>query len=138
MEIRAYRESDLERIKEMHKRQNFPYPFPALSDPTFVVGAVAEEQGQAEMAVFLKVSAEVYMILDPDHGTPRDRWQGLLQIHEAVRRQAVDLGLESLQCWIPPELAKKTTTGREASFVRRLGSLGWTEDAWRSFCFRLR
>jgi len=128
--LRAYRNEDLERIKQLHAKQGFGFPFPDLTDPVFAVGCIAEEDGEAQMAAFLKVHAEAYLFLDPAHGTPRERWQALLQIHEAVRRQALELGLDGVTAWLPPSLPK--------AFTRRLKKLGWGKDEWESYSFRVR
>ena len=37
-------------------------------------------------AAFLRLTAEAYLLLDPRAGTPRERWQWLLALHEAARR----------------------------------------------------
>lgn len=137
MEIRAYKQEDLQRIREIHRKQGFLYPMPDLSDPVFAVGCVAED-GVAQVAAFLKIQAEAYLFVDSDYATPRERWKALLQVHEAVRRQAAALGLSEVQVWIPPELAKKTSTGRESPFVRRLEKLGWGKEDWTSLSFRIR
>lgn len=137
MEVRAYQESDLARIREIHRKQGFAYPFPDLSDPVFAVGCVAED-GVAQVAAFLKIQAEAYLFMDPEYATPRERWKALLSVHEAVRREAAEFGLSEVQVWIPPEMAKKTNTGREAPFVRKLKRLGWGEEDWTSLSFRIR
>jgi hypothetical protein len=139
MEIRAYRESDFERIREIHRKQGFDYPMPDLSDPVFAVGCVAED-GVAQVAAFLKIQAEAYLFMDPEYATPRERWKALLQVHEATRRQATDLGLSEVQIWIPPEMAKKTSTGRDSAFVRKLQRLGWGKEpeSWTSLSYRIR
>jgi hypothetical protein len=128
--VRAYQNSDLERIKTLHRKQNFKYPFPDLADPVFAVGAIAEEDGEAQMAAFLKITAEAYLFLDPTHGAPRERWQTLLQVHEAVRCQAKELGLADVNLWAPPQIKE--------GFLRKLKRLGWNEDTWRTFTFRVR
>ena len=128
-EIRAYQTSDLDRIREMHAKQNFAYPFPDLDDPTFAIGQVAED-GKVQQAWFGKIHAELYLFLDPDYADPLTRWQTILRMHEGMRRAALGLGLDSVSCWIPPELPK--------AFKRRLQRLGWSKDRWESFSFRLR
>lgn len=136
--LRAYQASDLERLKRIHAKQGFSYELPDLSDPIFPVGCVAEENGEPQMAAFLKIHAEAYLLADPDYGTPRDRWRMLLAVHESVRWQARELGLDSVTCWIPPSLTKKTNTGQDSAFVRRLRKLGWGRDEWEAFSFRVR
>jgi hypothetical protein len=130
MEIREYRLADLDRIKAIHKKQGFQFDFPDLTDPTFAVGCVAAKNDEAQMATFLRVTAEAYLFVDPQAGTPRERWQALLQVHEQVRQQAASLGLSQVQAFLPPELGKR--------FDRRLKKLGWQQETWRSYGFRLR
>lgn len=106
---------------------------PDLSDPVFAVGAVAEdESGIPQVAAFLKITAEAYLFLDPEYATPRQRWTTLLAVHEAVRRQAAELGLSEVTAWIPPNLPK--------AFHRRLSRLGWQEEPeeWKRRAFHIR
>jgi len=136
--IRNYTDGDLAELKRLHTQQGFEYDFPDLSDPTFAVGRVAEEDGRPRMAAFLKIHAEAFLLVDQNFGTPRDRWKMLLELHEAVRSDAKELGLQGVTCWIPPELTKKTSMGQDSAFVRRLRKLGWNRDLWEAFSFRLR
>lgn len=81
-------------------------------------------------AAFLRLTAEAYLLLDPRAGTPRERWQWLLALHEAARRDAWQRGLEDVHAWLPPTIAQK--------FGRRLDRLGWRrDDSWTPYCKRL-
>jgi hypothetical protein len=81
-------------------------------------------------AAFLRLTAEAYLLLDPRAGTPRERWQWLLTLHEAARRDAWQRGLEDAHAWLPPPIAQK--------FGRRLERLGWRrDDSWTPYCTRL-
>lgn len=81
-------------------------------------------------AALLRLTAEAYFLLDPAAGTPRRRWQSLLALHEAARRQAWQRGLEDVHAWLPPPIAR--------TFGRRLERLGWVrDDAWTPYCNRL-
>ena len=81
-------------------------------------------------AAFLRLTAEAYLLLDPRVGTPRERWQWLLALHEAARRDAWLRGLEDVHAWLPPPIAQK--------FGRRLERLGWRrDDSWTPYCTRL-
>lgn len=81
-------------------------------------------------AALLRLTAEAYLLLDPRAGTPRDRWQWLLALHEAARRDAWQRGLEDVHAWLPPPIAQK--------FGRRLARLGWRrDDSWTPYCTRL-
>jgi len=81
-------------------------------------------------AALLRVTAEAYLLLDPHVGTPRERWQWLLALHDAARCDAWQRGLEDVHAWLPPPIARK--------FGRRLERLGWRrDDAWMPYCKRL-
>ena len=132
MNVRAYEARDLERLKELHAAQGFGYPLPDLTDPTFVVGQVIDSGSQDSplpAAAFLQLTAQAFF-LQGKAGTPREKWQQLLALHEAVRSEAAELGLCDVQCWVPPEVSR--------GFDRRLKKLGWVADPWRNFTFRLR
>ena len=133
MQIRPYETSDLEALKAIHARQGFGYAFPELGNPLFLTKLVLgrEEGGKGIVgASLLRLTAEAYLLLDPEAGTPRERWQWLLGLHEVTRRDALARGLEDVHAWLPPEIAAK--------FGKRLTKLGWVrDDAWMPFCRRL-
>lgn len=81
------------------------------------------------MAVLLRLTAETYFLHDPDAGTPRDRWQRLLALHEAARQAAAARGLDDVQAFVPPQIAR--------AFGRRLTQLGWSRDPWPCFSRRV-
>jgi len=132
--VRSYEEGDLAELKHIHAAQNFPYAFPDLQNPLFVTKIVLTDgDGAGEKicgAALLRLTAEAYLLLDPDCGSPRERWQALLALHESARRDAWRRGLEDVHAWLPPAIAKK--------FGRRLTKLGWIrDDAWTPYCHRL-
>jgi len=100
---------------------------PSASENSAFVG-----EGNSRMlgVALLRLTAEAYLLLDPRAGTPRERWQWLLALHEAARRDAWQRGLEDAHAWLPPPIAQK--------FGRRLERLGWRrDDAWTPYCTRL-
>ena len=93
-------------------------------------GTVSKSSDRIIGAALLRLTAEAYLLLDPRAGTPRERWQWLLALHEAARRDAWHRGLEDVHAWLPPPIAQK--------FGRRLERLGWRrDDAWTPYCKRL-
>jgi hypothetical protein len=93
-------------------------------------GATLTSHGAIVGAALLRLTAEAYLLLDPRAGTPRQRWQWLLALHEAARRDAWLRGLEDVHAWLPPPIARK--------FGRRLERLGWIrDDAWTPYCRKL-
>jgi hypothetical protein len=133
MKIRTYEESDLEALRAIHARQAFGYAFPDLGNPLFLTKLVlGREEGGKEIAgaALLRLTAEAYLLLDPDAGSPREKWQWLLGLHEATRRDALARGLEDVHAWLPPAIAQK--------FGKRLARLGWVrDDEWTPYCKRL-
>ena len=154
MLVREYRELDLAELHAIHAAQGFAYALPDLNNPLFVTKLIlsedsqpncGESQGAADTAgaaspqpsqekiigaAFLRLTAEAYLLLDPKAGTPRQRWQWLLQLHAATERDAWQRGLEDVHAWLPPPIAQK--------FGKRITPLGWRrDDAWTPYCKRL-
>lgn len=133
MEIREYAEGDLQALKTIHARQGFGYAFPDLANPLFLTKLVLGREGGGKGitgAALLRLTAEAYLLLDPEGGSPQERWQWLVGLHEATRREALARGLEDVHAWLPPGLSKK--------FGKRLTRLGWVrDDQWTPYCRRL-
>jgi hypothetical protein len=92
-------------------------------------GSASVQRGRITMAVLLRLTAETYLLHDPQDGTPRQRWQHLLALHEAARCAALACGLDDVQAFLPPRIAR--------AFGRRLARLGWTHDPWPCFSRQL-
>jgi len=128
-QLRPYAEPDLAALRYLHAAQGFDYPFPDLSNPLFLTKIVLTDettesthpQGKGIIgAALLRLTAEAYLLLDPNSGTPRNRWQHLLALHAATESDAIQRGLEDVHAWLPPQIAKQ--------FGRRLTRLGWQRD----------
>lgn len=132
MLVRRYTEADLDALRHIHTQQGFDYAFPDLSDPIFVSKLVVEDDaGRPVMASLARLTCEMYLLADPGAGTPRDRYDRLLALHAAGRRDLFARGLDDAHAWLPPPIAKR--------FGRRLEALGWIrDDAWTPYCSRLR
>jgi hypothetical protein len=152
MLVREYKQSDLDALRRMHASQGFDYPFPDLSDPIFVSKLVVEEgAGRPVMASLARLTCETYLLVDrevqgdagardvvpsPQHSrgsqaaNPRQRYEWLLALHAAGKRDLLVRGLDDAHAWLPPPIAKR--------FGRRLEALGWVrDDAWTPYCLRL-
>jgi hypothetical protein len=135
--VREYKPEDLEALRAIHARQGFEYALPDLNHPLFVTklvvtGKNSEDDSEEKIlgAALLRLTAEAYLLLDPQAGTPRERWQALLSLHAAAERDAWQRGLEDVHAWLPPGLAKR--------FGKRLERLGWLrDDRWTPYCRRL-
>jgi hypothetical protein len=87
--------------------------------------AACNEKGRITAAVLLRLTAEAYLLMDPHHGTPRDRLRTILALHEAARADARQRGLDDAHAWLPPAVAR--------AFGRRLERLGWFREPWPCF-----
>ncbi len=130
MRLRAYEDGDLETLRKIHASQGFGYPFPDLSDPIFLSKMVLADEKGIGAAAMLRLTAEAYLLIDPAVGSPRGRWENILELHEGMEREAWGRGLQDVHAWLPPEIAMK--------FGRRLKGLGWVrDDAWTPYCRRI-
>jgi hypothetical protein len=144
MRIREYIPSDLEALRRLHAAQGFGYPLPDLDSPLFLTKLVLEDDGEdgnsgreladrnsprVTMAVLLRLTAEAYLLHDPAAGTPRRRYQHFLALHDATRTAALVRGLDDVQAFLPPRVAR--------AFGRRLARLGWMRDPWPCFSRRV-
>jgi hypothetical protein len=98
----------------------------AIADP-LTGGAPGEPS--VTMAILVRLTAETYLLHDPSAGTPRRRWQNFLALHQAARHAAAARGLDDVQAFLPPQIAR--------AFGRRLERLGWRRDPWPCFSLRL-
>lgn len=120
MLIREYTPADLAEIESLHERTGFDYRMPNLDDALFCVKQVIEDKLEVRMAMATKLQLEAYVWIDPEWGSPSERWMAFQLLHEAVRDEAEKLGLEECVANIPPELEKR--------FAKRLKMLGWSRD----------
>jgi hypothetical protein len=126
MTIRFYRPDDLAQLEQLHRAQGFEYEMPDLSDPLYFIKLVGEQDGKIVNAGIAHLTAEIYFLADPNAGTPRQRFDNFLTMHEAGCEAAYRTGgLSDLHAWLPPEVARP--------FGRRLRKLGWRRPLWTSF-----
>jgi hypothetical protein len=100
----------------------------AFSGMSLSIGDCSESAPcKIQGAVFLRLTAEAYLLLDPKAGTPHDRWRALQALHAAAERDAWRRGLDDVHAWLPPPIAK--------TFGRRVAQLGWIrDDTWTPYC----
>lgn len=129
--IRAYEESDFEAIQRMHAQSGLPPEcLPDLTNPNFRVKIIADHQGQAVQAGFVKLTGEGYVLISPEFGEPGERLEVVERLIAAGLAEAASAGLDQVTVWIPPEI--------ERSFGRRLESLGFAKSRWASYTANLR
>jgi len=128
--IRDFEIADLQNLSKIHEANGLPPNcFPDHKDPLFLVKSILEHEGQAVMACFLKVTSEVYLLVDHAKGTPEQRWEWLRQLTAHMKQEAWSRGLNEMSCWVPPEIEK--------SFGKRLTELGFVKSPWQSYTLDL-
>lgn len=140
MRVREYNEADFDALVAMHRAQGFDYALPDLADPIFVSKLVLEDgdaggagngASKIVMASLARLTCEMYLLVDPNAGTPRERYARLLELQRSGAADLRARGLDDAHAWLPPPIAKR--------FGRRLEGLGWIrDDAWTPYCKRLR
>lgn len=140
MRVREYNEGDIDALVAMHRAQGFDYALPDFGDPIFVSKLVLEDGDSSAtgkgtdkivMASLARLTCEMYLLVDPHAGTPRERYARLLELQRVGANDLRARGLDDAHAWLPPPIAKR--------FGRRLEGLGWIrDDAWTPYCRRLR
>lgn len=130
MQIRFYRPDDLAQLEALHRAQGFEYEMPNLQDPLYFIKLVGEENGRIVNAGIAHLTAEIYFLADMKSGTPQQRYDSFLTMHESFCEVAYRQGgLSDIHAWLPPEIAKP--------FGRRLMKLGWKRPLWASYAKEL-
>lgn len=126
MRVRDLRDSDLPRLEALHRQQGYDYVFPDLSQPQFRAKQVlVDDRDRPIMAVMARQTVEIYLLCDPEYGTPGLRWMGIKALHLSISRILKALGFSDVHAWIPPQIEKQ--------FTRRLKRMGWTKAVWNCY-----
>ena len=114
--IRDFEPQDASALKELHKAQGFDYALPDLSNPLFLVRKVREVDGRVVGAMFLRITAETFLVTA---GSPVEKGRALLELQPEVLREAYEKGLSEVICVVPPEISE--------SFAPVLERMGWSK-----------
>lgn len=128
--VRPFEMGDQAAIERLATSQNLPYEKPEWG--SLDLGAVVERDGAISSAVFLRKTAETYLLIDPAAELrKRERIADLLILHKELVAPAKRAGFSDLHCWVPPELEQR-------HFGRLLLHLGWTKPLWASYSREIR
>jgi len=131
MKVRIYESSDLEALKAIHAKRNLPdVCFPDASNPLYFVQRVIEDDGVATAAAFVKLTAEPFLLLDPDL-SKQDQLQHLSVLSDVCEVAVRQHQIEDFTCWIPPEAVS-------AGFGHALEEIGFIRSPWISYTRVLR
>jgi hypothetical protein len=114
--IRDFHPDDTPALKELHKAQGFDYSLGDLSDPLFLVRKVREVDGRVVGAMFLRITAETFLVTA---GSPVEKGRAILELQPEVLREAYEKGLSEVVCVVPPEISE--------SFAPVLERMGWSK-----------
>lgn len=112
--IRDLRLEDVEAVKDIHKAQGFEYAIPDLTSPLIFVKKVREVDGRVVAAMFLRITAETFLICA---GSPVEKGRAIEELQPEVIGDAWEKGLSEIVCVIPPEISE--------SFAPVLKRMGW-------------
>ncbi len=138
--IRQFENGDIATAQAIHAANELPENcFPNLfintvhgiveSNPLFVVKGVYESEGKPALMTFLKITGELYLLVDHTVGTPEQRWQWLCEFKEWMVREAWRLGLEQITAWVPPEI--------EESFGKRMLGMGFVKSPYQAYTLNI-
>lgn len=130
MRVRAYNpQIDALPLRGMFEAQGLDYVYPDLDHPRFFTRLVLEdEEGKPVMALVGKLTAEMMFFMFPDEGTPKQRLERFLALHQASEHDMAEYGLDECFAEIP-------NTSRMGKFKRLLAFLGWVPmQEWSPWC----
>lgn len=132
MLVREYSDADFTEIKRLHAESGLKYDLPDVSgEGFFSKRVVCDERGFA-MGVFLRRSAEAFLICDSTWRNPSWRDLALRNLHVECHKDCQREGIVEVNAFVPPEVEKK--------FSNRLLRLGWkkyVEQEWRCYSFEV-
>jgi hypothetical protein len=125
MNIRLYNsEKHGEALKQMYQAQGFEYVFPNFEHPEFFTRLVLEDEGRPVMAIMGRLTAEMYLLMDPEAGSPGARLRNFLMLHQASEFDMAKKGIQDCYAQIPPG-------NKMEKFKRLLKLLGWVKaNTW--------
>ncbi len=125
VKIRPYNQkTDEQAVVAMYLAQGLDYVLPNFEHPEFFTKLVVEEEGRPVMAIMGRVTAEMYLLMDPGYGSPGARLRNFLELHQASESDMVAKGIQDCYAQIPPG-------GKMEKFKRLLGLLGWVKaNTW--------
>jgi len=128
--IRDLEPKDIPDLIAIHHANGLPINcLPAFEHPLFAVKRIMEVDSKLAMGAFVKITSEIFLLLDHTIGTPDERWDRLKELAQDIREQAFQKGLEDLTVWIPVEI--------EVAFGKRLSDLGYQKSPWSSWTMKV-
>jgi hypothetical protein len=139
--IRFFSDDDIPQALEIHRANELPEScFPNLfvlneegkskRNPLYLVkGVYVSPDGKPALMSFVKLTGEIFLLVDHTVGTPEERWAWMQEFKNWIAEHAWAQGLEQISCWIPPEI--------EESFAKRLAEMGFVKSPWTCYTLNL-
>jgi len=135
MIVRYYKDSDFERVREMHKAQGFEYDLPDMQPENFYARIVLENNREVQAALLLRKPtemAEVFLIMEPSKQAQgllanKEILGKLLLLNKEATKIAKRVGLRDVWCMLPPSLERKFGS------VLLHKVFGWARHPWTMF-----
>ena len=115
--VRDFQPEDEAAVRELHAQMGLGYDLPNISSPLFLVKKVREDHGRVVGALFLRLTAETFLLAE---GSPVAKGRSIEELQPEVLREAFEKGLDDIVCVVPPELSE--------SFSPALQRMGWSQD----------
>lgn len=110
----------------MHAKSGLPANcMPDIANALFVEKVINEQAGRPVVGVFVKITAEGYMLIDHDYSTPEVRNELMAETVIRGLFSCAGRGFEEATVWLPPSVEK--------SFAPRLRGLGFERSPWQSY-----
>lgn len=123
MLIRPFQVNDLESVRAIHAAQRLGYEMPKFDEQDFIIKAVIEEAGEIHTALFLRKTAEAYLLMK--RAGRKEGIQRLIVLNREINPIARRMGLPEVFCMCPPQL--------EGNFGKLLLHMGWRKQLWSMF-----
>ena len=126
MEIREYTDRDFYTIQEIHRASGLPVNcLPDFANPLFLVKRVVENGSGIMVCGAIKLTGELYVLVDHSKGDPESRWEALKALTASGLLEASRMGIDDVTAFVPPEIEK--------SFAKRLLELQFVRSPWPSY-----
>lgn len=119
MRVRIAWPSDVEKIRQIHKRAGYRFELP---DPSQLRGLhVVEEDGEILGAAGYEQTAQIFAVLDSELKEPFRRLHALGVLHPPVARAVLKGTVHEVYAFTDPEMR---------GFGRRMDRFGWNRKLW--------
>lgn len=103
--VRAYRKEDREKVAALWAKHEGL----AHADPDYanhILTLVVEEDGEIVAAGTGRLTVELFLVHNPKHGTPAERWDNIQKLLEHARAATRAAGLDEAHIFVPQGLSR--------------------------------